>query len=173
MQNRLRDIILITLVVTIVFILGYILTPVMSLLPVAAYRALIMAPIYGAGIIFLLNKVPKFGIVSLTGTLLGLLLSIFSPYMLLIPILSGIITDTCCFMVFRNYSSELSKTVAGAIFPSIHIPITLFLMGLLVGGIYLEALTNPILLVLPTVLTFFIAFYSAKYSLRIFKRRKI
>ena len=168
-----KELVLIALIVVTIFLLGYILIPLMSMVPLPAYKALIVGPIYGIGITVLINKVNRFGVITLTGALLGLILSVFTPLMLMIPVISGLFTELICYLIFRNYKTIMSQAVAGGLFPALHVPVTMILMGFIIGGAYLEAIKNPLFIIIPTVLTYGIAFFVSYYGCKILINRKL
>lgn len=167
-----KDLALMALVITIIFVLGYLLTPIMGMAPIPAYKALVVSPLYGIGIGVILNRVNRVGVVTLVGLVFGLLLFPFSPFMLVAPVVSGIFTDLTCFVIFRNYDGISKKAIAGGLFPAIHIPVVMAMMGFALKGVYLEALYSPLLVLAPTVLCFTLAFVFSYYFLKIIDKRK-
>ncbi|NBG86957.1 hypothetical protein [Isachenkonia alkalipeptolytica] len=173
LELQLKDLVLIALTVSAVFVLGYILIPVMQFMPLPAYKAIIVSPIYAGGVTFLTKKIPKIGIPSLLGLLIGVLLSGFFIGMFFIAFFGGILTDLFSFLVFRGYKSKRSIILSSAFFPAVQLPLTFYMAAYTIGGVSGEALSHPVLVIVPTILTFVLGYLASVGTFRLLERRNL
>lgn len=170
---QLKDLLLIALTVSAVFVLGYVLIPIMQFMPLPAYKAIIVSPIYAGGVTFLTKKIPKIGIPSLLGLLIGVLLSGFFIGMFFIAFFGGVLTDFFSLLLFRGYKGKKSIVLSSAFFPAIQLPLTFYLAAYTIGGISGEALSHPALVIIPTVLTFILGYLASMGTYRLLERRNL
>ncbi len=170
---QLKDLLLIALTVSAVFVLGYILIPVMQFMPLPAYKAIIVSPIYAGGVTFLTKKIPKIGIPSLLGLLIGVLLSGFFIGMFFIAFFGGILTDLFSLIFFRGYGDKKSVVFSSAFFPAVQLPLTFYMAAYTIGGVSGEALRHPVLVIVPTILTFVLGYLSSIGTFRLLERRNL
>ncbi len=170
---QLKDLVLIALTVSTIFVLGYILIPLMQFMPLPAYKAIIVSPIYAGGLTLLAKKIPKFGISSLLGLLIGILLSGFFIGMFFIAFFGGILTDIFSKVFFRGYKSKKGVILSAAFFPAIQLPLTFYMAAYTIGGISGEALRHPLLVIIPTALTFSLGYLSSMGTYGLLDRRNL
>lgn len=170
---NLKELLFIALLVATMFTLAYTLIPMMGLLPLPAYRALLVAPIYGGGVLLAVNKTKRFGTVTVMGALFGVMLSIFSVLMLFVTFVAGALTDVLCTYVLGGYGKPRNATIAAGLFPAIQIPLVFISMAYFMGGVYETLLTQPLLMILPTLATFLLGFGAAWAVNQLTIRRKL
>lgn len=170
---KLKELIFITLIVALMFVIAYILIPLMAMLPLPAYRALLVAPIYGGGVLLATNRAKKFGTITVIGILLGVILSIFTVFMLFVSIIAGILTDLICGLPFQGYRREANCIVAAGLFPGLQIPLVFYFMAYTLGGVFNEYLSRPVIIFMPALVTFCLGAISAKAILKMWKKRRI
>jgi hypothetical protein len=173
MDFQLRDLLLIALTVSSIFVLGYILIPVMQFMPLPAYKAIVVSPIYAGGLTMLAKKIPKIGIASVLGLLIGVLLSSFFIGMLFIAFFGGVLTDLFSLVFFRGYKKRLGIQLSAAFFPAVQLPLTFYMAAYTIGGVSGEALRQPLLVVLPTALTFCLGYLASLGTYRLLERRNL
>ena len=170
---QLKDLVLIALTVSTIFVLGYILIPLMQFMPLPAYKAIIVSPIYAGGLTLLAKKIPKFGIASLLGLLIGILLSGFFIGMFFIAFFGGMLTDFFSMILFRGYKSKKGILLSAGFFPGVQLPLTFYMAAYTIGGISGEALRHPLLVILPTALTFALGYFSAMGTYGLLEKRNL
>lgn len=158
---QLQEIILIGLIVATILVAGYVLLPFMQILPIPAYRAILVAPIYGSGVTLLASKIRKPGIITIMGLLIGGLLSIFFVWMFFIAVIGGILTDLTCFLLFNGYKKDKSIAVGSGLFPAYQLPITFVIVAYTLGGITKKLLMNPFVVLVPTIITFILGYITS------------
>ncbi|MCC5910666.1 MAG: hypothetical protein JJT76_09545 [Clostridiaceae bacterium] len=159
---QLKELLVMAIVVATIFVLGYMLLPIMHLMPLPAYRALVVAPIYAIGVTLVTKKIKKLGSVTLLGLLIGTLLSSFFIWMFFIAFLAGVLTDLSTFLTFKGYKSNRSIEVASGIFPSIQLPLTFWMAAYTIGGASGELLKHPLVISIPTIITFVLGYFTSK-----------
>ena len=170
---KLKELLFIAILVATMYVIAYTLIPMMGMLPLPAYRALLVAPIYGGGVILALNRTKRVSTVTVMGALFGVMLSIFSVMMLFISFLAGALTDLICGYLLRGYRSLNNRRIAAGLFPAAQIPMVFFVMAYFMGGTYKTLLGRPLLIILPTIVTFALG-YGAAWALdKLTAKRKI
>lgn len=169
---QLKDIVLISLVVSTILVAGYILLPLMQVLPIPAYRALLLAPVYGSGVTLLARKVKKTGVITLMGLLIGGLLAIFFIWMFFIATISGILTDITVLLLFKGYKKDRGISVASGLFPAYQLPLTFVAAAYTLGGVTKQLLTNPLVILIPTIITFLLGYLTSRGLQRVLAGRK-
>lgn len=170
---HIKDLILLALVVATIFVLGYVLTPFMQLLPLPAFRAILVAPIYAIGVTVITAKVNRIGIISLLGLLIGALLSTFFIWMFFIALLGGVITEFIVYLFARNYTRPKTIFVASGIFPAIQLPLTFYVAAYTLGGLSSVNINRPLIIIGPTIFTFLLGYFTSIFVYRALKRRNI
>lgn len=170
---QLKDLLLIALTVSAIFVLGYLLIPLMQFMPLPAYKAIIVSPIYAGGLTLLAKKIPKFGISSLLGLLIGILLSGFFIGMFFIAFFGGVLTDIFSLLFFKGYKGKQGIILSAAFFPAVQLPITFYMAAYTIGGVSGEALSHPLLVILPTILTFVLGYGASLGTYRLLARRNL
>lgn len=173
MNLQLRDLLLIALTVSAIFVMGYILIPIMQFMPLPAYKAVIVSPIYAGGLTLLTKKIPKPGIPSLLGLLIGILLSGFFIGMFFIAFFGGVLTDIFSLLFFRGYKKKKAILFSAAFFPAVQLPLTFYMAAYTLGGVSGEALRHPLLVIFPTIITYIIGYFSAVGTYRLLKQRNL
>lgn len=169
---KINEIVFISIIVALVFALGYTLIPLMLLVPLPAYKAIVVAPIYSIAVTLILIKVKKPGAITLLGFLLGIILSMFTVLMLLIAALGGIITEIIIMLLKINRENSIIS-IGAALFPTIQIPITFFVMAHAIGGIFGELLSKPLIIIIPSLITFIIGYATSRGVQFIIYKRKL
>ncbi len=170
---KLKELIFVALTVALMFAIAYFLVPLMGMLPLPAYRALLVAPIYGGGVYLAVGRTRKFGTVTLIGTIIGVILSVFSILMLFVSIISGLLTDLACGLPFRGYEKHRNCLVAAGLFPAIQIPLVFYSMAYTLGGSMAELISKPIVIIIPTLLTFVLGYLTARGVSSTLRKRKL
>lgn len=170
---KLKEIIIIPIVVALMFVMGYFLIPIMSVMPLPAYRALVVAPIYGIGITLALSSIRRIGVVSVIGLLIGVILSAFSIIMLIVSALSGLMTDIICIFMRDQYRKDPTILIAAGLFPALQIPLVFYTMAYTVGGAFEETIKTPIIMIIPTITTFLLSFYVSRKFYGVWKKRGV
>ncbi|GAB6086004.1 hypothetical protein [Alkaliphilus crotonatoxidans] len=170
---KLKELIFVTLTVALMFVAAYMLIPIMGILPLPAYRALLVAPVYGGGVLLVANYTKKFGTVTIIGIILGVILSVFSVLMLLVSIVSGLLTDLLWGLILGGYKHQRNCLMAAGFFPAIQIPMVFYMMAYTLGGAMADLLAKPLIIIIPTLITFGIGFWAAKGVLRAMLKRRL
>jgi len=168
---ELRELIFTSLIVATILVVGYILLPFMQMLPTPAFRALLVSPIYGAGVTLLTGKIKKPGIITMMGLLIGGLLSVFFIWMFFIASISGVLTDITCYILFKGYNKDKSIAVASGLFSAYQLPITLLAAAYTLGGISKDILRNPWIVLIPTFITFVLGYVTSKGIQKVLRRK--
>jgi len=169
---KLNEILFISLIVATVFALGYILIPLMLMVPLPAYKAIVVAPIYSAAVTLIMIKIKKRGTITLLGLLLGMILSMFTVLMLLIATCGGLITDIII-RLFNNIPEKNKVAIASGLFPAVQIPITFIVMAYTVGGSFGELLRKPLIIVIPAIIAFAIGYATSSGIQGVMEKRKL
>lgn len=169
---KLKELLIITISVALMFVMGYFLIPIMSIMPLPAYRALVVAPIYAVGVTLALNYTRKPGTITSIGILIGIILSSFSIIMLIISVMSGIITDVICMAFKDRYKRDRNIFVAAGLFPALQIPLVFYIMAYTVGGAFGDVIKKPIIIVVPTLITFFLSSFVAARFFAVWTKRR-
>ncbi|SCX81229.1 hypothetical protein [Alkaliphilus peptidifermentans] len=169
---KLKDLTFTALIVVLMFVLGYILVPLFAILPIPAYRAIFVAPIYGAGITLAINQTKRTGTATIIGILIGLMIGSFAIIMFFVSAVAGFATDIIGSML-GGYRKEKNILIAGSLFPAIQIPLVFYIMAYTVGGVFGELIKQPIIILIPTIFAYIIAYISSIAVLRVWKKRKI
>lgn len=159
---QLKELLLTSIVVATIFALGYILLPLMHLMPLPAYRALVVAPIYAVGVTLVTKKTKKIGSVTLLGMLIGVLLGTFFIWMIFIAFIAGVLTDLSIFFIFKGYRSNKSVEIASGIFPAIQLPLTFWIASYTIGGVSGQLIKHPLVVSIPTIITFVLGYFTAR-----------
>ncbi|SES83141.1 hypothetical protein [Anaerobranca gottschalkii] len=170
---QIKELVFISIVVATILAGGYLLLPLMQILPIPAFRGIIVAPIYGAGITLVTLKIKKFGVITLFSLVIGGVLSIFFIWMSIITLLGGILTEVFCALIFKTYANQYSIAFASGFFPAIQILLTLFVITFILAWFPINLLTNPLIIFLPFLITFILGYGTSWTLLKILTKRKI
>lgn len=168
---QLKELSMMALIVASIFVLGYLLLPLMQMLPLPALRALLVAPIYASGVTLLTRKIDKFGTVTMLGLVIGALLSVFFIWMLIISLIGGFLTDVVIRLIFKGYASKRSIWIASGLFPALQLPLAFIMVAYTIGGPSGELIRHPLVVTLPTLVTFGLGYFTSKGLDRILSNR--
>lgn len=170
---KLNEILFISLIVATIFAIGYTLIPLMQMVPLPAYKAIVVAPVYSIAVTLIMYKVKRQGSITLLGLLLGMILSMFTVMMLIIASLGGILTDILVALLKKRLERKNVVSIAAGLFPAIQIPITFIVMAYAVGGVFGELLRKPFIILMPSIITFVIGYITSTGIQKIMEKRKI
>lgn len=154
-MGRTRSIIVLALGAATLVVIGMVMWPLFVLLPTAAMRALILAPLYSLFADTLLRRVGFPGALTLFGLVLGVILSFFSPLMLPVSVLGAGGAELAGWLLGLRTKDSWQKQpsirkLTAALFPALQFPMMLMALAYLAGQPLTSFLTNPLLILLFT-----------------------
>lgn len=169
---KLNEVVFISIIVATVFALGYTLIPLMLIVPLPAYKAIVVAPIYATAVTLIMIKIKNSGAITLLGFLLGVILSMFTVLMLLIATFGGLVTEVVA-RLLRSNKEKTAIAIASGLFPAIQIPVAFIVMAQVVGGIFGDLLKKPVIIIIPALITFFIGYFTSIGIQTIIEKRRL
>lgn len=90
-MQRTKDYITTALVGALVIVIGLMLIPLMQFAPFPIFMVIWIGPLYSLSLYLLLEKTKRQGVLLLFSVLLGLILTMFMPFMLFISVFGGLV----------------------------------------------------------------------------------
>src|SRR6056297_85780 len=106
MSFRTRDITFMSLTVVLLIAGGYLLYYMSLFFPVPGSKFIIMGTYLSLVVYFPMKKVNKLGTIALVSIIFGGILSIFTLFMGVAIILTGLLTDLTTLVIGRGYKNE-------------------------------------------------------------------
>lgn len=169
---KIKDISFMALALALMYVFGKMLYILSRFFPIPGSRVIFTTPLFTFILTAAVLKTKKIGTISLIMGLLSLILLRLTIFGALAVGLTGLLTDLISFILIRRYTDYKSiyRTLAFHSFYSIwtsYIIVTLFIenSSFIMGSFYLVLLVSVIL--------YFLALYISKASIRLFKSRKL
>lgn len=114
---------------------GYLLYYMSLLFPVPGSKFLIMSPYLSLVLFFPIKKIKKVGVMSLISIIFGLILSIFTLFMGIAIILTGILADLTTLVFIRNYKTNKKIIISTAFYPLYAYTTSIYITNFITGNL--------------------------------------
>ena len=162
-----RDMVFLAIIAACVTVAGFVMVPLVGMVPLPGMRSLAAAFFYGFFLALGLLKVRKTGAVFLVALLNGLVLLMMSWVMLANNIVAGLLTELLVLAVFRGYGSDRAVLVGAGSYICMSLPASFLLAAWLGGPMLGRFLTHPAVVVLIFSATALLSFGGAWAGLKV------
>ncbi len=169
---RIKDISFMAIAIALMYVFGKILYIMSRFFPIPGSRVIFTTPLFTFVLTAAVLKTKKIGTISITMGLLALILLRLTIFGALAVALAGILTDLTTFFLIRKYTDYKSiyRTLAFHSFYSIW-------TSYLIISLFIENSTfimgNVMVVLIVSLILYFVAYYISKASIRLFDSRKL
>lgn len=169
---RIKDISFMAIAIALMYVFGKILYIMSRFFPIPGSRVIFTTPLFTFVLTAAVLKTKKIGTISIIMGLLALILLRLTIFGALAVALAGILTDLTTFFLIRKYTDYKSiyRTLAFHSFYSIW-------TSYLIISLFIENSTfimgNVMVVLIVSLILYFVAYYISKASIRLFDSRKL
>ena len=169
---RIKDISFMAIAIALMYVFGKILYIMSRFFPIPGSRVIFTTPLFTFVLTAAVLKTKKIGTISIIMGLLSLILLRLTIFGALAVALAGILTDLTTFFLIRKYTDYKSiyRTLAFHSFYSIW-------TSYLIISLFIENSTfimgNVMVVLIVSIILYFVAYYISKASIRLFDSRKL
>lgn len=138
------------------FVAGMLFWPLFAFLPSAALRPIVLAPLYGLFAEVLLQRAGYTGALAAFSLMMGLLLSAFSPLILVVSVSAGILAELVAIAAgaisgrLPWYQFPVTRMLGCSLYPALQFPLILHFMAVTAGGAAASMAVQPLLVLATT-----------------------
>ncbi len=118
-MGRIRDNVQVALTASLVVVLGILVLPLMSILPLPIMKTIWIGPLFALSLYLLLGRTHTLGVSLGFGVVLGLLLNLFMPFALLVNGIAGIVSE----LLGLFFKGTLVRGLQAVAFPVLQVPL--------------------------------------------------
>ena len=169
---RIKDISFMAIAIALMYVFGKILYIMSRFFPIPGSRVIFTTPLFTFVLTAAVLKIKKIGTISIIMGLLALILLRLTLFGALAVALAGILTDLTTLILIRSYTDYKSiyRTLAFHSFYSIW-------ASYLIISLFIEnssfVLGNAFVVLVISIILYFVAYYISKASIRLFDSRKL
>lgn len=169
---RIKDISFMAIAIALMYVFGKILYIMSRFFPIPGSRVIFTTPLFTFVLTAAILKTKKIGTISIIMGLLALILLRLTLFGALAVALAGILTDLTTFILIRSYTDYKSiyRTLAFHSFYSIW-------TSYLIISLFIEnssfVLGNAFVVLVVSIILYFVAYYISKASIKLFDSRKL
>ena len=169
---RIKDISFMAIAIALMYVFGKILYIMSRFFPIPGSRVIFTTPLFTFVLTAAILKTKKIGTISIIMGLLALILLRLTLFGALAVALAGILTDLTTFILIRSYTDYKSiyRTLAFHSFYSIW-------TSYLIISLFIEnssfVLGNAFVVLVVSIILYFVAYYISKASIKLFESRKL
>lgn len=169
---RIKDISFMAIAIALMYVFGKILYIMSRFFPIPGSRVIFTTPLFTFVLTAAVLKTKKIGTISIIMGLLALILLRLTLFGALAVALAGILTDLTTLILIRSYTDYKSiyRTLAFHSFYSIW-------ASYLIISLFIEnssfVLGNAFVVLVISIILYFVAYYISKASIRLFDSRKL
>lgn len=169
---RIKDISFMAIAIALMYVFGKILYIMSRFFPIPGSRVIFTTPLFTFVLTAAILKTKKIGTISIIMGLLALILLRLTLFGALAVALAGILTDLTTLILIRSYTDYKSiyRTLAFHSFYSIW-------TSYLIISLFIEnssfVLGNAFVVLVVSIILYFVAYYISKASIKLFESRKL
>lgn len=169
---RIKDISFMAIAIALMYVFGKILYIMSRFFPIPGSRVIFTTPLFTFVLTAAVLKTKKIGTISIIMGLLALILLRLTLFGALAVALAGILTDLTTLILIRSYTDYKSiyRTLAFHSFYSIW-------TSYLIISLFIEnssfVLGNAFVVLVVSIILYFVAYYISKASIKLFESRKL
>jgi energy-coupling factor transport system substrate-specific component len=167
LKYRAKELLIMALTASLMFVVGYFLFVIGSFLGIASSKFLMFAPFFSFMLTIIVNHLRKLWTVSLISFVLAFIMSFISIFMGAAILVSGIFTDILALLLFRGYNSD-KKILFSIPFYSLFSFLTSFVIVNYITGnkVYILA-TNPTILTVTSIVIYILGFIGSNVAMKV------
>ena len=169
MSFETRDITFMSLTVVLLVAGGYLLYYMSLFFPVPGSKFIIMGAYLSLVIYFPMKKVKKLGTIALVSIIFGGILSVFTLFMGLAIIATGLLTDLTTLIIGRGYKNEGVIIVSAAAYAFYSFMTSIYITNVISGNMLYDVVSIKVF-VLVGIIIFILGLIGAKVGQMIYKR---
>lgn len=169
MSFNTRDITFMSLTVVLLIAGGYLLYYMSLFFPVPGSKFIVMGAYLSLVVYFPMKKVNKLGTIALVSIIFGSILSIFTFFMGIAIILTGLLTDLTTFIIGRGYKNETVILVSAASYAFYSFLTSVYVTNVVSGNMLYDVISIKVFLVVGFII-FFLGLVGGKVGQMIYKR---
>ncbi len=169
MSFRTRDITFMSLTVVLLIAGGYLLYYMSLFFPVPGSKFIIMGTYLSLVVYFPMKKVNKLGTIALVSIIFGGILSIFTLFMGVAIILTGLLTDLTTLVIGRGYKNERVILLSAAAYAFYSFMTSVYITNVVSGNMLYDVVSINVFLIVGFII-FILGFIGAKIGQMIYKR---
>ena len=164
-----KDITFMSLTVVLLIAGGYLLYYMSLFFPVPGSKFMIMGAYLSLVVYFPMKKVNKLGTIALVSIIFGGILSIFTLFMGIAIILTGLLTDLTTIIIGRGYKNETVILLSAASYAFYSFMTSIYVTNVVSGNMLYDVVSIKVF-VLVGLIVFILGFIGAKVGQMIYKR---
>jgi hypothetical protein len=169
MSFKTRDITFMSLTVVLLIAGGYLLYYMSLFFPVPGSKFIVMGAYLSLVVYFPMKKVNKLGTIALVSIIFGSILSIFTFFMGIAIILTGLLTDLTTFIIGRGYKNETVILVSAAAYAFYSFMTSIYVTNVVSGNMLYDVVSIKAFLIVGFII-FILGLFGAKVGQMIYRR---
>jgi len=169
MSMETKDITFMSLTVVLLVAGGYLLYYMSLFFPIPGSKFILMATYLSLVVYFPMKKVNKLGTISLISIIFGGILSIFTFFMGIAIIATGVLTDLTTLIIGRGYKTELVLIISAASYAFYSFVTSIYVTNVLSGHMLYQVVSIKVFISVG-IFVFVLGLIGAKIGQMIYKR---
>jgi len=169
MSFKTRDITFMSLTVVLLIAGGYLLYYMSLFFPVPGSKFIVMGAYLSLVVYFPMKKVNKLGTIALVSIIFGSILSIFTFFMGIAIILTGLLTDLTTFIIGRGYKNESVIILSAASYAFYSFMTSVYVTNVVSGNMLYDVVSIKVFVIVGFII-FVLGIIGAKTGQMIYKR---